>query len=134
TSIVAPLSACTHSPPIRLASRMKWLIFWSMDLPPSAALMRRSWNCCRHERSSVFREACSTPADTGRSIFIGRDRLVQRSRSLAEDGVGYGQPEGGGDRGAGRCDRHLAGRERLPGAELHGEQVGIDAGRQGGGG
>ena len=30
TSTVWPLSACTHSPLIRLAWRMKWLVFWSM--------------------------------------------------------------------------------------------------------
>ena len=36
TSIVAPESACTHSPPIRLAWRMKWLVFWSIVLSPSA--------------------------------------------------------------------------------------------------
>jgi hypothetical protein len=30
TSTVLPESACTHSPPMKLAWRMKWLVFWSM--------------------------------------------------------------------------------------------------------
>ena len=30
TSTVAPESACTHSPSMRLAWRMNWLVFWSM--------------------------------------------------------------------------------------------------------
>ena len=40
------------------------------------------------------------------------------------------QPESGGDDGAGRGDRHLVGGQRLAGAELHGDQIGIDAGGQ----
>ena len=41
TSIVAPESACTHSPPIRLAWRMKWLVFWSIVLSPFRRAERR---------------------------------------------------------------------------------------------
>ena len=69
-----------------------------------------------------------TPA---RRPAINRNRPVAAwSESQPNTACAIGQPEGRGHDSAGRRDRHLVGGQRLARAELHGDQIGIDARRQ----
>ena len=87
TSTVWPESACTHSPLIRFACFMNWLVFWSMILPPLGARRGAGLEIHRWMRARLVPAhwtTALTPRQAPRSIDIGQPKRWAKADSRPE--------------------------------------------------